>query len=174
MNEIENKKIKRIMNEYLEVEVAPRQLELYKDCCQAFGWTIINRNSGIGKVTMRLQRERKIKNRDALGALQRNCEAAFQSIEDLENSKTTKATAVSIVVGITGTIFMTCAVFSYLSGSIGAHILFAIPGFIGWGIPYFLYKSIKHKSIAKIEPMITHNYDVIYDACEKAMQLTNY
>lgn len=77
--------------------------------------------------------------------------------------------AVSMGVGIAGTIFMTCAVFSYLSGSIGTHILLAILGFIGWGIPYFLYKSIKRKSIAKAEPMIAHNYDVIYDACENAM-----
>jgi len=159
------------MNDYLEVEVNQKQLELYKDCYRALGYSIANSNSGIGKITMRLQRDRKIKNREQLGALQRNCEDAFKSIEQLEESKITKAMAVSIGVGIVGTIFMTCSVFSYLAGIIGLHILLAIPGFIGWGLPYFLYTSIKRKATSKAEPMITHNYDVIYEACEKAASL---
>jgi len=171
MNENLNNENKFTMNEYLEVEVNPKQLELCKDCYRAFGWTIVNTNSGIGKITMRLQRDRKIKNREQLGTLQRNCEAAFQSIKKLEESKLTKAMATSMGVGIAGTVFMACAVFAYLAGSIGVHIILSIPGFIGWGLPHFLYKNIKRKSTAKAEPMIAHNYDVIYDACEKASSL---
>lgn len=161
------------MNEYMEVEVNQKQLELCKDCYRALGWIIASTNSGIGKATMRLQRDRKIKNHEQLGTLQRNCEEAFKSIEQLEESKTTKAMAVSLGTGIVGTVFMGCAVFAYLAGKIELHVFLAIPGFIGWGLPYFLYKNIKKKSSAKIEPMIAHNYDMIYESCEKATSLIN-
>lgn len=122
---------------------------------------------------MRLQRDHKIKNREQLGVLQKSCEDAFKAIEQLEASKTTKAMTVSLGIGIVGTVFMACAVFAYLAGMMELHVILAIPGFIGWGLPYFLYKNIRKKCTAKSEPMIAHNYDVIYDACEKAVGLIN-
>lgn len=171
MSENAKNENKFTMNEYLEVEINQKQLEFCKDCYRALGWTIVNINSGIIKMTMKLRRDRKIKNREQLGVLQRNCEDALKSIEQLEESKTTKAMAVSLGIGIVGTVFMGCSVFAYLTGMFRLHVFLAIPGFIGWVLPYYLYKNMKKKSSAKAEPMIAHNYDLIYDACEKAVSL---
>jgi hypothetical protein len=50
-------------------------------------------------------------------------------------------------------------------------IILAIPGFSLWGLAYFNYKKILTKSTQKVNPIIDKNYDVIYEACEKANQL---
>ncbi|WKY47642.1 hypothetical protein Q5O24_15025 [Eubacteriaceae bacterium ES3] len=168
MNETNNK---IIMHDYLEVSVKANLVQLCSDCYHALGWTIINSSSGIDSVKLKLQRDRKIKNRVALSDLQRKCEDAFINIEKLERSKNTKAMAVSLGVGVGGTVFLAGATFSYLAGAIPLCVVLAIPGFIGWGLPYFLNKKITKKSSDLVNPMIESNYDVIYEACEKASQL---
>ena len=159
------------MNEYLDVNVSQDLLPICSDCYRALGWTIVNTSNGIGTVTMKLQRDRKINNRTALCDLQRKCEEAFKSIERLEKSKTKNAMAASIGIGIIGTAFMTGSVFAYLASMIPLCVILAIPGFIGWTLPYFLYKKIEKQSINKAAPIIDQNYDVIYEACEKASKL---
>lgn len=162
---------KFVMNEYLDVNVKQKFVQLCSDCYQTLGWTIINTSSGIDSVTLKLQRNRKIKNRVALCDLQRKCEEAFIAIERLERTKTTKAFALSLGVGIVGTGFMAGSVFAYLASMLPVCIILAIPGFTGWILPYFLYKKAERMSIAKLNPMIDTNYDVIYEVCEKASQL---
>jgi hypothetical protein len=162
-----------IMNEYLEVNVNQDLLQLCSDCYRAMGWIIINTSNGIGTVTLKLQRDRKIKNRTALCDLQRKCEEAFKAIEGLEKSKTKNAMAASLGIGLLGTIFMAGSTFAYLGGFIPLCVVLAIPGFGGWMLPYFLYKKIEKQSINKVIPMIDQNYDVIYEACEKATNLLN-
>jgi len=160
------------MNEYLEVNLKQDLVPLCSDCYHTLGWTITNTSAGIGdSVILKLQRDRKIKNRTALCDLQRKCEDAFSAIEKLENSKTTKPTAVSLGIGIAGTVFMAGSVFAYLASMIPLCVILAIPGFIGWGSPYFFYKKFLKESTEKANPMIEGNYDVIYEACEKAEQL---
>jgi hypothetical protein len=171
MSETKVNENKFVMNEYLEVNVKQNLVQLCSDCYHALGWTIMNTSTGINSVTLKLQRNRKIKNRVALCDLQRKCEDGFCSIEKLEGSKTTKAMAVSLGFGIVGTAFMAGSVFAYLGSMIPLCVILAIPGFIGWGLPYFLYKKFLKESTDKVNPMIDRNYDVIYEACEKASQL---
>lgn len=161
------------MNEYLDVDVSENLIAICSDCYRALGWTIVNTKNGIGTVTMKLQRDRKIKNRVALYELQRKCEEAFKSIEHLERSKTKSAMAISIGIGIIGTIFMAGSVFAYLAGMIPLSVMLAIPGFTEWMLPYFLYKKIEKQSISEATPIIDENYDVIYRSCEKASNLLN-
>jgi len=171
MSEIKTNENRLVMNEYLEVSVKSDLVQLCSDCYYALGWTIINSSSGIDAVKLKLQRDRKIKNRVALCDLQRKCEDAFINIEKLESAKNTKAMALALGVGIVGTVFMAGATFAYLAALIPLCVVLAIPGFIGWGLPYFLYKKNVKKSIDRVNPMIESNYDVIYEACEKASQL---
>jgi hypothetical protein len=171
MSEINENENRAVMNEYLEVSVKRDLVQLCSDCYRALGWTIINASTGIDSVILKLKRERKIKNRVGLCDLQRKCEEAFRTIEKLENSKTNKAMTVSLGVGIIGTVFMTGSVFAYLAAMLPLSILLAVPAFIGWGLPYFLFKKLLRDNIDKITPMIDRNYDVIYGACEKASQL---
>lgn len=159
------------MNEYLQVNVKQNLVHLCSDCYHALGWTILNTSTGIDSVTLKLKRDRKIKNRAALCDLQRKCEDAFTAIEKLEKSKNTKAIGISIGIGILGTAFMAGSVFAYIASMIPLCIILAIPGFMGWGTAYFLYKKFLIESIEKVNPIIDRNYDVIYEACEKASQL---
>lgn len=171
MNEAKMNENKFVMYEYLDVNVKESLVQLCSDCYRALGWNIINSSSGIDSVTLKMQRDRKIKNRVALYDLQRKCEEAFTNIEKLERSKMSKPMAVSLGVGIVGTIAITGSVFLYLAGKILGCIILAIPGFIGWGLPHYLYKKFSKRSAEEIKPMIDRNYDVIYEACEKATQL---
>ncbi|MBC3804311.1 hypothetical protein GH808_07680 [Acetobacterium fimetarium] len=171
MSEIKTIENRVVMNEYLEVSVKPDLVQLCSDCYHALGWTIINSCSGIDTVKLKLQRDRKIRNRVALCDLQRKCEDAFINIEKLERSKNTRAMALALGVGIVGTVFLAGATFAYLAAMIPLSIVLAIPGFIGWGLPYFLYKKNVKKSTDRVNPMIESNYDAIYEACEKASQL---
>ena len=50
-------------------------------------------------------------------------------------------------------------------------IIFAIPGFLGWILPYFLYKKIVRNQTEKLTPMIEAKYDEIYEICEKGNKL---
>ncbi len=169
MNDTNNNKL--VMNEYLEVSVKSNLVQLCSDCYHTLGWTIINSSSGIDSVKLKLKRDRKIKNRVALCDLQRTCEDAFINIEKLERSKNTKAMALSLGAGIVGTVFLSGATFAYLAAMVPLCVGLAIPGFIGWGLPCFLYKKNVKKSTEQVNPMIESNYDAIYEACEKASQL---
>ena len=162
---------KFIMNEYIDVNVKQKLVQLCSDCYKELGWTIINTSSSMDSITMKMQRDRKIKNRAALCDLQRKCEGAFTAIEKLETTKTLKAMAISLGIGIVGTSFMAGSVFAYLASMIPLCILLAIPAFIGWALPYYFYKKIFIETSAKVNIMIDHNYDVIYESCEKARYL---
>lgn len=144
MNDTNNNRL--VMNEYLEVSVKSDLVQLCSDCYHALGWTIINSSSGLDVVKLKLQRDRKIKNRVALCDLQRKCEDAFINIEKLERSKNIKAMALSLGAGIAGTVFLAVATFAYLAAMIPLCIVLTIPGFIGWGLPYFLYKKSSRKA----------------------------
>lgn len=103
--------------------------------------------------------------------LRLSAKRAFNNIEKLERAKNTKAMALALGAGIVGTVFMAGATFAYLAAMIPLCVVLAIPGFIGWGLPYFLYKKNVKKSTEQVNPMIESNFDVIYEACEKASQL---
>jgi len=160
-----------MMNEYIDVNVKQNLVQLCSNCYKELGWHVINTSSGIDLVTIKMQRDRKIKNRAALCDLQRKCEGALTSIEKLERTKTGKATAISLGIGIIGTAFMASSVFAYLASMIPLCIILAIPAFVGWALPYFFYKKIYNETSTKANVMIDHNYDVIYDSCEKASHL---
>ena len=162
---------KFMMNEYIDVNVNQKLVQLCCDCYKELGRTIINTSNSMDSIKMKMQRDRKIKNRAALCDLQRKCESAFTSIEKLERTKTLKAMAMSLGIGIVGTAFMAGSVFAYLAAMIPLCVLLAIPAFVGWALPYFIYKKIFIETSAKVSVMIDHNYDVIYDSCEKARHL---
>lgn len=50
-------------------------------------------------------------------------------------------------------------------------ILLAIPGFLGWIMPFFLYRRLIEKKTKKYNPMIEDKLDEIYQICEKGHSL---
>ena len=176
MNEIIKSGDNFVGYEYKEVNGKNEKVSLYLDAYMNFGW-IIDKNvepvKDSAKITIRLKRDRKINNKAELTRLQRHFEACTNDIESLEKSKTSMATAASITVGIIGTAFMALSVFAVTNDppKILACIIFAIPAFLGWLLPYFVFKYFVKKRTAQILPLIEQKYDEIYDICEKGNNL---
>lgn len=162
--------------EYKEIAV-DRQLEsLYMDSYQNFGWQLEERsgiNAGISSSTLKFKRDRKILNKAELTRLQRQFDACANEILALEKSKTSSATVIALIIGMLGTAFMAGSVFAVTASepNIPLCIILAIPAFIGWILPYFVYRTTAVKRTRKVEPLIEAKYDEIYEVCEKANNL---
>lgn len=122
---------------------------------------------------IQLKRDRKILNKAELTRLQRNFEACVSEIQTLHGRKTSVASVCSLILGVIGAAFMAGSTFAVTAQP--PHyilcILLAIPGFLGWILPYFLYKKIMGKQTEKITPLIEAKYDEIYEICEKGNKI---
>lgn len=162
--------------EYKEITVKSEDVSMYIDCYENFGWIVAEEMSITGKphyVTVRMKRDRKIINKMELTRLQRNFEACAHDLNSLQKAKASLATMWSLIIGITGTAFMAGSTFAVTHNPpiIWLCILLAIPGFMGWILPYFVYKLIFQKQTEKLQPLIEQKTEEIYDVCEKGHAL---
>jgi len=174
MNEITRNGNDFIGYEYKDVTVKRDSASLYTDSYPNFGWTLEGATipiGGVGSVTMKFKRDRKIRNKAELTRLQRQFEAQVAEIEALERSREIGASAAAYGIGIAGTAFMAGSVFVYLADMLPLCIILAIPAFAGWVLPYFMYCNIRIKKTEKVAPLIERQYDTIYEVCEKANAL---
>lgn len=168
--------------EYKEIVADNSMVSLLLDGYENFGWEVnenIPENGMRGKVgsgsktTLRLKRDRKIVNKMELTRLQRNFEACVAEIQMLEKNKSSAATVWALVLGMIGTAFMAGSVFAVTAQPphILMCIILAVPAFLGWILPYFLYRKILEKQTGKMTPLIEAKYDEIYEICEKGSRL---
>ena len=160
--------------EYRDITVSREKESLYTDAYQNFGWTLDSKAGfpiGFVSTNLKFKRDRKILNKAELTRLQRQFDACVKDIESLEQSKNSSAFIVALTVGIIGTACMAGATFSFLGGHILACIILAVPAFVGWILPYFLYNSTYAKRTQKVAPLIESKYDEIYEVCERANDL---
>lgn len=168
--------------EYKDIIVDDNMSSLLLDGYENLGWEVNESIPGSnpggkpgsgGKSMIRLKRDRKILNKMELTRLQRNFEACVAEIQMLEKSKTAAASAYAIALGVIGTAFMAGATFAATAQPprIILCIVLAVPGFLGWIFPYFLYKKIQRRQTEKITPLIEAKYDEIYEICEKGNRL---
>lgn len=160
--------------EYLSKEVRRDTLQLYKDSYKNFGWEITEEDAGIfgvGTVKLTMRRNRRLNNRVEITKLQKRCESAMETILRLERQKDSRAQMVALASGVIGTVLMAGATFSYLAANIVLCVVLALPGFIGWGLSYPLYKRTVAKQTVKINAEIDAQYDVIYETCEQGSKL---
>lgn len=168
--------------EYKEIITNAEKVSFLIDIYENFGW-VVDQNIGRGitgpssnlsaNVVLRLKRDRKIMNKMELTRLQRNFEFCIKDIEQMEKSKTSKATVYSLMVGIVGTAFMAGSVFAVTAEPprIILCIILALPAFAGWLLPSFLYKKMVRKQVQKVDPLIEEKKDKIYEICEKGSKL---
>lgn len=162
--------------EYKELNVNEDLASFYLDCYESFGWfqddNFPPQITG-GKMIIKLKRNRKLVNKAELTRLQRHFEADMDNINSLEKSKTSLACAISIAIGVIGTAFMAGSVFAVTAEPpiIWLCVVLAIPAFIGWTLPYFVYKKILIEKTKHITPYIEEKYDEIYEICEKGHSL---
>lgn len=158
---------------------APRDMEaVYVDGYTNFGWSLEGSDSlstlqGTGTVNLKFKRDRKTRNKAELTRLQRQFEACATEIISLERSKSVTASIVAYALGIFGSAFLAGSVFAYIGGLLPLSIILAVPGFLGWIVPYFAYRKLKKDKTAKLSPIIEQKYDEIYTTCEKANGLLN-
>lgn len=162
--------------EYKEITVSANLVSMYLDCYENFGWIAEEELTDMGKphhVTIRMKRDRKIINKMELTRLQRNFEACAHDLNKLQKAKTSLATIWALAVGIVGTVFMAGATFAVVHEPpiIWLCVLLAIPGFIGWILPYFVYREIVKKQTEKLQPLIEEKMEEIYQVCEKGHSL---
>lgn len=168
--------------EYKEIAAKDSMVSLLLDGYENFGWELNESlpESGMGggagsvsKTVIRMKRDRKIVNKPELTRLQRNFEACVEEIQTLEKRKTSVAAAYAIVLGIIGTAFMAGSTFAVTAQPpyIVLCIVLAVPGFLGWILPYFLYRKIQEKETKKVTPLIEAKYDEIYEICGKGSKL---
>lgn len=163
--------------EYKEITVDAGQVSMFLDGYENFGWIADEQMSGrggaSGQITLRMKRDRKIINKMELTRLQRNFEACALDLKKLEKAKTSAATIWALVVGVAGTVFMAGSTFAVTHEPpvIWLCILLAVPGIIGWILPYFVYRRVVQKQKERIEPLMEQKLEEIYEVCEKGHSL---
>jgi hypothetical protein len=112
-------------------------------------------------------------NKAELTRLQQHFEACIDEIAALEKSKTRTATILSLATGIIGTAFIAGSVFAVTNEPplILLCVLLGIPGFVGWALPYPMYKRLTIKRTVEIAPLIEQKYDEVHEICEKGNAL---
>lgn len=182
MDSAQNRQRNFVGYEYKEIPTESSRFSFLLDGYENFGWELdesmsenrADRNPALQqKAVLRLKRNRKIINKAELTRLERNFEACVNEIDKLEKAKTSAATMYAFILGIIGTAFMAGSTFAVTAQPpmYVLCILLAIPGFLGWIFPYFLYKKIAGKQTEKMTLLIEEKYDEIYEICEKGNKL---
>lgn len=162
--------------EYKEISVAGKDVSLFLDGYENFGWipeTSRPTDPGRGTVTLHLKRNRKIINKMELTRLQRNFESCMEEIRQMERSPKQVATTWALGAALAGTVFMAGAVFA-VTGEPPRYLLMtllAVPGFAGWLLAPLLYRRQFRKQRRKTQPFIEAKYEEIYQLCEKGHSL---
>lgn len=178
---LEKEKRNYVGYEYKEIEADDNMVSLLLDGYENFGWEVndslprdgMGGKTGGGRTVIRLKRDRKILNKAELTRLQRNFEACISQIQTMERRKTSAASTYALSLAVIGTAFMAGSTFAVTAQppNYVLCIVLAIPGFLGWIFPYFLYKKMAEKQTEKIMPLIEAKYDEIYEICEKGNKL---
>lgn len=174
--------------EYREISVPREYASLCLDSYPCFGWEEDPNQGRPGRrrspaipaapgpkemETLCFRRARSISGKAELTRLQRNFDSCIAELRALERSKTTRAAAAALTSGVLGTAFMAGSTFAAVSTPpvVWLTILLAIPGFLGWILPYFLYRAMVRWKAAQIEPLMEQKYDEINEICERGSRL---
>ncbi len=177
MGEIRKDGAQFIGHEYKEIPSSGEQAAFYLDCYESFGWTLDERLDGDAATKGRLilKRERKIMNKVELTRLQRHFEACMEEIKELERSKTSGPTLWAVIVGVLGTAFMAGGTFAavHVPPLYVLSAILAVPGFLGWMLPWFIYRKLAAKRGKVVAELVEQKYDEIYEICEQGNKLLN-
>lgn len=160
--------------EYATVRVGRDKESLYRDVYASFGWTIEGYLSARGpgnSVTLKMKRDRRIKNRAVVTELQRKAEEALASLENLERSRTTTATAAAWFTGLVGAGLLAGSIFSLDAGLVPLFLVLGVAGLLLWVAPFYIHATLRARCTAQACPHIDREYDVIHETAEQAAGL---
>jgi hypothetical protein len=165
--------------EYATVRVPARHEQLHRDTYGAFGWTVEAWNGPAASIvpmtstsTLKLTRDRALRGRQALGELQRQAEGALRRIDALERSRSARATAVAVALGLVGAAFLAGSVLLLDDGPSLVSIGLGVNGLALWALAWPAHRLTAARRAAQVAPLLDRQYDVVYDACERAAALT--
>lgn len=162
--------------DYRQVIVKEKYASYCIDSYENFGW-IPDENKPArqerGQSLLWFKRDKQISNKTELTRLERHFDACLAELSELERSKYVRPTVISMICGLLGTAFMAGSVFAVTAAPsiVWLCILLAIPGFLGWILPYFIYRRGVAKRTAAIVPFIAAKQDEIDKICEKGHSL---
>lgn len=173
-----------IAYEYASVR-APRDLDsLYQDTYRGFGWTVdatevadpfrplpLTPAVHPTTITLKLKRDRNVKNRQMVQALQRKAEMSLSTIARLERSKSTRAIAIAVTVGIAGAAFLAGSIFTMNAGLLVASIILGAVGLIGWLAGFLAYLGVKSSRTNTVTPLIDREFNTLYETSDQAARL---
>lgn len=147
---------------------------MYIDHYRSFGWELVETDDTApdpNKIYLKMKRDRRLKQRGEIGALQRQCDSALKNIEKLESQKTSHAFIASLSIGLVGLAFVAAAIVSGISGLMFLTVLFGVLATAISGAGYLTFAHLQKKKTAELEPLIDQQYDIVADACEKGYSL---
>lgn len=158
--------------DYKEIAAAGERAAFCLDCYQSFGWEPDQRLPA-AKGRLLLRRQRRIMNKTELTRLQRHFEVCLAEIDALERSKTGGATTAALCVALGGTAFMAGSVFAvtHRPPLWVLSILLAVPGFLGWIFPVFLYRRVADRRARLVAALVEQKYDEICALCRQGEEL---
>lgn len=175
MHRITKTYIGHIGYEYKDVTIDRRQMELYTDAYQNFGWTpegtVTPPLSRSNAIMLTFKRDRRIANITELTRLERHFEACADEVHTLEHKAASSASIGAFSVAAIATALLAGAMLAFLTGAIPLMVALAIPGFLGWILPCFCYKTIRKNKDARIAPLIERKLDELYDICKRGNTL---
>ncbi|MDL2213959.1 hypothetical protein LJB76_00185 [Clostridia bacterium OttesenSCG-928-O13] len=157
--------------EYLDVSVKQSVASLCVDGYENFGWSLENTAypaERLDSVTLRFKRDRRLRHKAELTRLQHQFNGQLKEVARLEAAKTGKAMIAAMAIGVVGTAFMAGAVFAMVGGMLPLGIALAIPGTVGWALPYLVFQKLGRVTAQQVTPLLEEKHDELYNICEKA------
>ena len=175
--------------EYKDITVKRGSVEMYMDCLNNFGWTLVDdgylslqdilaplhaatgTSGTLDMVDLKFKRHRKIENKQELNKLERTCEEALASISKMERKNNAFTMGISLGMGIVGTVALGFAAHSFIASSIVAGVALTVLGLGGWAIGFFSNRKLAKKKATETDSLIQQQLDNAYEACEQAHTL---
>lgn len=166
-------KNKFIGYDYTDITINEQVAGIYLDNYLHFGWQLDSHSATLrpNTVTLTFKRDRKIDHQADLNRLQRKFDGIVAEIISLKHAKRLIPATVAYLFGVIGTALMAGAVFAILGHQIPLMVSLAIPGTLGWIMPYFLYRSLTIKRTKQLSPIVDEKFEDIYAVTKDAKLL---
>lgn len=163
--------------EYKTISTRANEQAQTIDMYEAFGYEVIETSTNsLGNVTLSLKRDRKQKHKTELNKLLRQGEETFESIHNLNASKTRGATIFSFIFGSLASLVLgggMCLVMllnSNLVALIGG-IIIGVIGIILCSVNPLIYNKMVAKKTKEVLPLIDQSEEKLANILEKGNEL---
>lgn len=163
--------------DYKRVVIKEKHVPYCIDCYKIFGWTPEDNKplrKERGQFLIWFRRSRLIANKAELTRLERNFDACFAELAELERSKYIRPTVHASVCGLLGAalIATAAAIAAAMAPAISwLCVLLEILGALGFVLPKFIYRRGVRRRTEAVTPFINAKHMEIDEICAKGRSL---